>query len=170
MRRTGFFCFEFSGENQAYSATVSYTHLYFEMEKEENPALGCRAIRICLTRPEIFKTQLRALFRASAYGKIAIMYPMITSVGEVRQIKAIVELSLIHICKTSDLRVLYRRILPEIQCPCDGSSVFRWYLHGCPDGDADAGNFIPGGSRSVCHGASKLPHAGGKKCRTAFVG
>ena len=72
--------------------------------------------------------------------------------------------------KTSDLRVLYRRILPEIQCPCDGSSVFRWYLHGCPDGDADAGNFIPGGSRSVCHGASKLPHAGGKKCRTAFVG
>ena len=64
---------------------------YFEMEKEENPALGCRAIRICLTRPEIFKTQLRALFRASAYGKIAIMYPMITSVGEVSQIKAIVE-------------------------------------------------------------------------------
>ena len=59
---------------------------------------------------------------------------------------------------------------PEIQCPCDGSSVFRWYLHGCPDGDADAGNFIPGGSRSVCHGASKLPHARGKKCRTAFVG
>ena len=51
---------------------------------------------------------------------------------------------------------------PEIQCPCDGSSVFRWYLHGCPDGDADAGNFIPGGSRSVCHGASKLPHAGAK--------
>ena len=63
----------------------------FRDGKEENPALGCRAIRICLTRPEIFKTQLRALFRASAYGKIAIMYPMITSVGEVRQIKAIVE-------------------------------------------------------------------------------
>ena len=64
---------------------------YFHMENEENPALGCRAIRICLTRPEIFKTQLRALFRASAFGKIAIMYPMITSVQEVRQIKAIVE-------------------------------------------------------------------------------
>ena len=63
---------------------------YFEMEKEENPAMGCRAIRICLTRPEIFKTQLRALFRASAFGKIAIMYPMITSVEEVRRIKAIV--------------------------------------------------------------------------------
>mgnify|MGYP004537725497 FL=1 len=64
---------------------------YFHMEHEENPALGCRAIRICLTRPEIFKTQLRALFRASAFGKIAIMYPMITSVSEVRKIKEIVE-------------------------------------------------------------------------------
>ena len=64
---------------------------YFKLPKEENPAMGCRAIRICLTRPEVFKTQLRALFRASAYGKISIMYPMITSVKEVRQIKAIVE-------------------------------------------------------------------------------
>ena len=64
---------------------------YFKMDKEENPALGCRAIRICLTRPEIFKTQLRALFRASVYGKIAIMYPMITGVGEVKRIKTIVE-------------------------------------------------------------------------------
>lgn len=64
---------------------------YFHMEHEENPALGCRAIRICLTRPEIFKTQLRALFRASAFGKIAIMYPMITSVQEVRKIKEIIE-------------------------------------------------------------------------------
>ena len=64
---------------------------YFHMEHEENPALGCRAIRICLTRPEIFKTQLRALFRASAFGRIAIMYPMITSVQEVRRIKEIVE-------------------------------------------------------------------------------
>lgn len=62
---------------------------YFEMDQEENPALGLRAIRICLTRPEVFKTQLRALYRASAYGKIAIMYPMITSVEEVRRIKEI---------------------------------------------------------------------------------
>ena len=64
---------------------------YFDMEKEENPAMGLRAIRICLTRPEIFKTQLRALLRASAYGNIAIMYPMIISVEEVRKIKAIME-------------------------------------------------------------------------------
>ncbi len=64
---------------------------YFGMEKEENPALGCRAIRLCLTRPEIFKIQLRALLRASAYGNLAIMYPMITSVKEVRRIREIVE-------------------------------------------------------------------------------
>ena len=63
---------------------------YFHMDKEDNPAMGCRAIRICLTRPEIFKTQLRALFRASAFGKLAIMYPMITSVKEVRAVKQIV--------------------------------------------------------------------------------
>ena len=64
---------------------------YFGLDKEENPALGYRAIRICLTRPEIFKTQLRALYRASAYGQIAIMFPMIISVGEVRRIKEIIE-------------------------------------------------------------------------------
>ena len=64
---------------------------YFELDKEENPAMGVRAIRICLTRPEIFKTQLRALFRASAFGNIAIMYPMITSLSEIAQIKKIVE-------------------------------------------------------------------------------
>ena len=64
---------------------------YFDMAHEENPAMGYRAIRICLDRPEVFKTQLRALFRASAYGKLSIMYPMITSLWEVRKIKEIVE-------------------------------------------------------------------------------
>lgn len=64
---------------------------YFELDKEENPALGCRAIRLCLKRPEIFKTQLRALFRASAFGRLSIMYPMITGLGEIKRIKAIVE-------------------------------------------------------------------------------
>ena len=64
---------------------------YFDLKKEENPAMGFRAIRICLKRPEIFKTQLRALYRASAYGNIAIMFPMITSVWEIRKIKEIVE-------------------------------------------------------------------------------
>lgn len=64
---------------------------YFNLDKEENPALGYRAIRICLTRPDIFRTQLRALFRASAFGQIAIMFPMIISVSEVKRIKVIVE-------------------------------------------------------------------------------
>lgn len=60
---------------------------YFDMKEEENPALGVRAIRICLNRPEVFRTQLRALYRASVYGKIAIMFPMITSVWEVKECK-----------------------------------------------------------------------------------
>lgn len=64
---------------------------YLNIEKEENPALGYRAIRICLAQPEIFKTQLRALFRASAYGNLSIMYPMITSTEEVAQIQEIVQ-------------------------------------------------------------------------------
>lgn len=64
---------------------------YFHLDKEENPALGYRAIRICLTRPEIFKTQLRALYRASVYGNLGIMFPMITSVSEVEEIKNICE-------------------------------------------------------------------------------
>ena len=64
---------------------------YFELGKEDNPALGYRAIRICLKQPEIFKTQLRALLRAAAYGNLSIMYPMIISVEEVKQIYAIVD-------------------------------------------------------------------------------
>jgi phosphotransferase system enzyme I (PtsI) len=64
---------------------------YFGLEKEDNPALGFRAIRICLTRPEIFRTQLRALYRASAYGDLGIMFPMITSVSEVEKCLAACE-------------------------------------------------------------------------------
>jgi len=64
---------------------------YFNLDKEENPALGYRAIRICLTRKDIFKTQLRALYRASVFGNISIMFPMIISVDEVKQIKEIIE-------------------------------------------------------------------------------
>lgn len=62
---------------------------YFNLEKEENPALGFRAIRICLSRPEIFKTQLKALYRASAYGNLAIMFPMIASLWEVYKVLSI---------------------------------------------------------------------------------
>ena len=64
---------------------------YMGLTNEDNPAMGCRAIRACLKHPEIFKTQLRALFRAGVYGKLAIMYPMITSLQEVHQIKTLTE-------------------------------------------------------------------------------
>lgn len=64
---------------------------YFNLEPEENPAMGYRAIRICLDRPEVFKTQLRAIYRASAFGTASIMFPMIISVEEIRKIKEIVE-------------------------------------------------------------------------------
>ena len=60
---------------------------YFNLPKEDNPAMGMRALRICLNRPEIFKTQLRALYRASAFGKLGIMFPMVTSAWEVREAK-----------------------------------------------------------------------------------
>jgi phosphotransferase system enzyme I (PtsI) len=62
---------------------------YFGLPHEENPALGMRAIRICLTRPELFKTQLRAIYRASAFGNVAIMFPMISSVAELQRAKAL---------------------------------------------------------------------------------
>ena len=64
---------------------------YFDLPKEDNPAMGMRALRICLNRPEIFRVQLRALFRASAYGKLGIMFPMVTSVWEVREAKRMCE-------------------------------------------------------------------------------
>lgn len=64
---------------------------YFNLDKEENPAMGYRAIRICLKQPEIFKTQLRAIYRASAFGNLSVMYPMIISVEEVRKVKEIAE-------------------------------------------------------------------------------
>ncbi len=64
---------------------------YFQLDPEENPALGYRAIRICLTRQEIFRTQLRAIYRASAFGTVSIMFPMIISVKEIREIKEIVK-------------------------------------------------------------------------------
>ena len=64
---------------------------YFNLDHEENPAMGLRAIRICLERTEVFKTQLRAIYRASAFGKCSIMFPMIISVWEIQKIKEIVE-------------------------------------------------------------------------------
>ncbi|MGN1377790.1 MAG: putative PEP-binding protein, partial [Dorea sp.] len=81
---------------------------YFHLGQEENPAMGYRAIRICLTRKEIFKTQLRALFRAAAYGNLSIMYPMITSEEEIQRIYRIVEDVEIEL---SDMGIAFR--VPE---------------------------------------------------------
>ena len=64
---------------------------YFNLPQEENPAMGMRALRICLTRPEVFRTQLRALYRASAFGKLRIMFPMVTNIWEVREAKRMCE-------------------------------------------------------------------------------
>ncbi len=64
---------------------------YMELPNEKNSTMGCRGIRVCLNRPEIFKTQLRALFRAALYGDLAIMYPMIASISEIRQVKKLVQ-------------------------------------------------------------------------------
>ncbi len=64
---------------------------YMALSKEDNPAMGCRAIRLCLARPELFKTQLRAIFRAGVYGDVSVMYPMIASVDEVRRIKRLAD-------------------------------------------------------------------------------
>ena len=86
---------------------------YFNLDREENPALGYRAIRICLDRPDIFKTQLRAIIRAAKYGSVGVMYPMITSVEEVRRI---------------------RRIMSEVRGELD--------LKGVPYGDVEEGIMI----------------------------
>ena len=64
---------------------------YFDLGKEENPAMGFRALRICLKRPDVFRTQLRAIYRASAFGKISVMFPMVTSLWEVKKAKEYVE-------------------------------------------------------------------------------
>jgi phosphoenolpyruvate-protein phosphotransferase len=83
---------------------------YFDLPKEENPAMGYRAIRICLERPEVFKAQLRALYRASAYGNLAIMFPMITAVKEIMEIKEIIkevkqELDAMNIAYAADMEI-----------------------------------------------------------------
>lgn len=84
---------------------------YFGLEPEENPALGYRAIRICLTQQDIFKAQLRAILRASVYGNLAIMYPMITSIAEVRQIKALIGEVKQELCRQ---QIPYRDIMQGI--------------------------------------------------------
>ncbi len=131
---------------------------YFNMPKEENPALGNRALRICLNRPDIFKTQLRALYRASAYGKLGIMFPMVTSVWEVKEAKKLCELvkkeldaegipysdevELGIMIETPAAAVMSDRLAKEVDFFSCGTNDLTQYTLACDRQNNDLGRFF----------------------------
>ena len=131
---------------------------YFKLPKEENPAMGNRALRICLSRPEIFKTQLRALYRASAFGKLCIMFPMVTSVWEVKEAKKLCELVKKELTaegiayaddvqvgimiETPAAAVISDRLAKEVDFFSCGTNDLTQYTLACDRQNSDLGRFF----------------------------